>query len=1033
MELNSLSRLTQTFAVSGFLLGTMGFFGWIFNIEGLTSFFPTLVSMKMNTALSIMTLGIVCIFYRTRSWSVAVPILTTLVFVVAIATIAQYFIGVNWGIDEFLIRDNDARFTPPGRMSIITAVAFIPLTLAIFVRHFARDKSPIWQTMALLNLPLPILAIVALVFHPKGQPEIFPYQTIALPTSMALTFLNLSVITSRSEGLMANILSRRVGGRVARRYLPLLVLTLLALGFSTQVGSITGLFDHSFDVPYLLTLGSTFTAWIIWHAARALNDLDENLEVEKMFHQDLNEHLKLLIDHSPGATALFDRDMKYIWANARWMQDLLPHLKDVTGLSIYETFTELDTKWREIYERCLAGAIERGSEERHVDEAGNVRWYRWEIRPWTSAHGGIGGLVIFSENITEQKLAALQAREREVLYRQQLEKEVAQRTSELKISQQKYKRLVEDGFDPVLVIDQHEQIVFYNTQLELLFGYGPGELLGLDVSILVPMRFRNRHKAFTAHYLKSPARRPMARSMDLFALKKDGSEIPVEVSLSPISTPEGDQVTVIVRDVTERKYHEQTQHFLTDLSRSLVESLDRNEIIKRTFELTTRHLAETCTIRGPDGRILFSNDGSSPKSRSKIELPIKVFGQPAGSITLGSDSVYRRLPTDRAFIGNVVSRIEAALTNAELYQQARQATREREAILGIVSHDLKNPVSVIQMSAELLMHSQLSFEEVQKMGSRLKSSAQHMNRLIDDLLHFAKIEAKTLHVSPVATTVHAIVEDAVATLKEKFSARQIELQVTISPALPPVLADPVRIVQVLWNLLGNALKFSSIGGKVTLSVCEDQNRIRFSVQDRGPGIPLKDQDSVFKSFWQAKKTADMGTGLGLAIAKGIIEAHGGRIWVESEFGKGATFHFLLQKAPARTVVNPATWKGKKILCVDDSQDNLDLLKLTLDKIGADAYLATSVTEALGQLPKLQPNLVITDIEMPVHNGFDLLRGIRSLPQLSAIPVVAFTANSLEQTDPRLIRAGFDGVIPKPFSLNQLETIVQQVLKPTLNS
>lgn len=1031
MDKIPVERVSLGLALSALFIGLLGLLGWILNVNSLTNILPSMVTMKMNTAIAIVTLSVGCIFWTHKSLRHLAPLSSLLVLTLALGTILQYTLGWNLVIDRLHIHDDDSAFPSPGRMSGIAAITLFVLSISILIRHFFPRKTSCWQAPSLVILLLPMLALAGLLFNPRAHPDIFPYQTIALPTSLSLILLCLSVVSSSRSGLMANVLSPRLGGRVARRFLPILLLALLGLGLSTELGSSFQIFDESFDVPYLLTFGSAFTAWLIWHESRTLNDLDAKLEVEQLNGRDLIEHLQLLINHSPGAAALFDREMKYIWANARWMQDLLPNLAVVTGKSVYETFPKLDDKWRAIHGRCLAGAIERGTEERYVDENGTARWYRWEIRPWTSAHGGIGGLVIFSENVTEQKTEEIRRAEEETRYRQQLETEVNKRTQELQLSQQKYQRLVEDGFDPVLVVDDHEKIVYCNRQLEQLFGYDPGELLGQNVKTLVPFRFRGRHEAFVGRYLRNPTRRPMGRRLELFGLKKNGTELPVEISVSPIATPEGLLVTAIVRDITEKTHYENKQKFLTELSRSLTETLDKTAIIQNMVDLTTRNIAETCIIREPNGHILASNDKPGFKAGTKIELPLTILGKTAGSIALASDSAYRNLPTDLEFLRNVVSRFEAALTNAELYQQARQATKEREAILGIVSHDLKNPVSVIQMSAELLTHSTLTEAEVHKLGDRLNSSSSQMLRLLDDLLNFAKIESKTLHVSPSAISVPAIFDEAVASLKDKFVARRVDLSVDVANSLPHVMADKIRIVQVLWNLLGNALKFTPIGGRVTLSAKALGDTVLFSVSDTGPGIPPADRTKIFQSFWQAKITAEMGTGLGLAIAKGIIDAHGGKIWVESEPGQGSTFNFTLYNSTAQTQQSNEphfNLNGLTVLCVDDSEDNLDLIKLTLEKRGAHVLIARSVTEALSELAKSQPDVIVTDIEMPTHSGFDLLRSVRSELSLSEIPIIAFTANSQDQTELRLLRSGFNAVIPKPFSTEKLASAVRSAVQ-----
>jgi PAS domain S-box-containing protein len=238
---------------------------------------------------------------------------------------------------------------------------------------------------------------------------------------------------------------------------------------------------------------------------------------------------------------------------------------------------------------------------------------------------------------------------------------------------------------------------------------------------------------------------------------------------------------------------------------------------------------------------------------------------------------------------------EAEADNARLYTVAQQAIRARDEILAVVSHDLRNPLSAITMCAGALREPEPPrAESVRELGETIARATEWMDRIIRDLVDVASIEAGRLSLRRERTTVGAIVEQAVLLLEPLCEERQLSLGREIAPDLPIVAADAQRIVQVLSNLVGNACRFTPPGGRVTVRAMRDDGGVRMSVEDTGAGIPAEDQPRVFDRYWHADRgTRRTGSGLGLAIARGIVEAHGGRMWLESQVGRGSAFLFTL--------------------------------------------------------------------------------------------------------------------------------------------
>ncbi len=245
---------------------------------------------------------------------------------------------------------------------------------------------------------------------------------------------------------------------------------------------------------------------------------------------------------------------------------------------------------------------------------------------------------------------------------------------------------------------------------------------------------------------------------------------------------------------------------------------------------------------------------------------------------------------------------ELAERATHLFEEAQMATRAREEILAIVSHDLRNPLGVILMCVEMLGHVK-AFDEgspSSKYVEKIRRSAQRMERLIKDLVDVASVDGGALTVEPQATALAPVLADVVDSVDAVASAKSIRLVTELAPALPEVMADPVRIQQVLSNLLGNALKFTPEGGRISVRVtCGLDGDVQCAVTDTGPGLSPEEREHVFDRFWQASTTASLGSGLGLYIVRAIIDAHHGRVWVESTPGAGSTFAFAIPVAPAR--------------------------------------------------------------------------------------------------------------------------------------
>lgn len=280
---------------------------------------------------------------------------------------------------------------------------------------------------------------------------------------------------------------------------------------------------------------------------------------------------------------------------------------------------------------------------------------------------------------------------------------------------------------------------------------------------------------------------------------------------------------------------------------------------------------------------------------SYIVLPMNTGGRTLGAMTLATaESGRRYTAADLVLAEELARRAAQAMDNARLYREARAAVRAREEVLAVVSHDLRNPLGTITLGASLLL----------KMGPERRRddtrtpqlilrAASRMEVLIRDLLDASKMDSGHFVVEPKSQNADALVREAVEAARSAAAEKNIVLEADLPDNLPPVRADGDRVLQVFSNLIGNALKFTPEGGTVTVAAEPEGGTIRFWVSDTGPGIAPEQLPHLFDRFWQGRSADRRGAGLGLAIARGIVEAHGGTLEVESRVGEGSRFSFAL--------------------------------------------------------------------------------------------------------------------------------------------
>lgn len=285
----------------------------------------------------------------------------------------------------------------------------------------------------------------------------------------------------------------------------------------------------------------------------------------------------------------------------------------------------------------------------------------------------------------------------------------------------------------------------------------------------------------------------------------------------------------------------------------------------------------------------------SPGFRSLLIVPLVAHDRVLGAITLATTGSGRRFgPGDLHVVEDLAHRAALAVEHAELFQEAQDAIAARDEILGVVSHDLRNPLNVVQLTTGFLLEQaeDRRSDNVKKLALIQRASGR-MNQMVQDLLDVSRMEAGRFSLERVDQDVASMVAEAEALLRPMAEQKSVAFECSVEEHLTTLRIDTHRMLRVISNLVGNAIKFTPEGGTVKLTAERAGNEVRFTVVDTGPGIPPEHLSHVFDRYWQAREGDRRGAGLGLAIAKGVVEAHGGRIWAESPSGSGAVFVFTV--------------------------------------------------------------------------------------------------------------------------------------------
>ncbi|HWI52807.1 MAG TPA: response regulator [Symbiobacteriaceae bacterium] len=612
-----------------------------------------------------------------------------------------------------------------------------------------------------------------------------------------------------------------------------------------------------------------------------------------------------------------------------------------------------------------------------------------------------------------------------------------------------------NSLDGIVISDKETNITDINPAYEELTGYTRSELVGQKTNVI--KSGLTPRTVFDEMWEQIRARGKWVG--EIINRRKDGALWYSYLSITRIVDEQGETVAYvgIARDITRRKEMEQ------QLRQNLVEI----QAAREAADATANRLRSILEAAG-EAIIMVDNRGLCVVANHRVGgvlgIPAeRCIGQsvhelhshatrifrsgamewksgPEGSppVEITTETLETREDQPRVFhefaapvqdeVGRVIGRIY-------VYRDITKETevdRMKSEFIATVSHELRTPMTSIKGSLGLVLGGIAGPlpEDAKDLLSIAQNNTDRLIRLINDILDISRIEAGKMEIKRAPLSIADAIHRAVRELEGFANQRGILIEAELPDDLPRAVADYDRLQQVLVNLLSNAIKFSEAHSQVAIWAGLEDGMISVRVQDHGPGIPPDHLSQIFEKFHRVDNASTRktgGTGLGLAICKAIVEEHGGRIWVDSEVGKGSTFSFTLppESAPAEPQM-PVSLGSKTVLVVDDDPDIVKLIMLSLEQEGFHTLGATSGDQALEIAKTRRVDAITLDLLMPGMHGLEVARRLKDEAVTKNIPIVVVSAYT-DGHEPEMLALGVSGVIGKPIDEDRLLLTIRSVL------
>ena len=635
-----------------------------------------------------------------------------------------------------------------------------------------------------------------------------------------------------------------------------------------------------------------------------------------------------------------------------------------------------------------------------------------------------------------------------------------QRESELKM-----RAIMDSIADGIICFDEQGTIETFNPAAECIFGYSAAEILGKNVTALLPLSSQGLADWQLSHQLFQENRYKLTgREREIMACRKDGSTFQMDVAISEVRHEEKKQLVAAVRDISERKEIENKLNRTLGELETQYRDADR---VRGELRAILDAVSEAIVLVSPDREIKTVDHQFSEMFGVSLEqilgrkfeeldpLVEKVFADPAafkagvaGSVSDTNQQfnqvISQKWPVPREltlFSTPVKSANNTYLGRLYVFRDVtheREVDRLKSEFVSMVSHELRTPLTSIRGYIELILDEdagEVNEEQIDYLNT-VQNNVDRLLSLVNDLLDISRIESGKIELQLTSLNLKPIVENVASSMLPLIEAKQQKLTLDLPNELPLVMGDANRLTQIVSNLLSNAYKYTLAGGEITIRVYSEGEQIWVAVSDTGIGLSPEDQAKLFSRFFRARNETTQevgGTGLGLVITKSLVELHGGEITLSSVAGKGSTFSFSLRVAPQQNQeelapVPPPIPVGGKILVVDDEPDIANLIKRYLERAGYEVVTAFKAVDAFRLAQTEQPDLITLDLVLPDADGFTLLEWLKSEVSTAKIPVMLLSV--MEDTKQGKLLGAVD-YLTKPVQEGVLQERIGRILSDEL--
>jgi PAS domain S-box-containing protein len=629
--------------------------------------------------------------------------------------------------------------------------------------------------------------------------------------------------------------------------------------------------------------------------------------------------------------------------------------------------------------------------------------------------------------------------------------------------------IIDSSDDAIISKDLRGTITSWNRSAERIFGYSMEEAIGRPITLLFPPGREAEEEAI----LQRVRTGERVDHFETTRMRKDGQLVEVSITVSPIRGSDGAIVGAsnVARDITDQKRGHQAGLLLAAIVSSsedaiISKSLDGiitswNDGAQRIFGYTAKEaVGQPVLMLVPQDR-----KTEEPKILGRLRLGERV--EHFETIRVGKDGhhfpVSLTISPIRNHSGEIVGASKIARDITDLVRissereqllasertaraQAEHANRMQDDFLATVSHELRTPLNAIVGWTQILRDAAGGNAEVAEGIDVIERNARVQAQMIDDLLDLGRITSGKLTLNLESLEIGQVVRDAITAIRPTADLKRVTLEAVLPEKSAGITGDKRRLQQVIWNLLANGIKFTPSGGRVVVTIARIGAQAEIIVSDNGRGIAEDFLPFVFDRFRQADSSITRqfgGLGIGLALVRQLVELHGGTVRAESPgLGAGARFSVSLPVAPSvperqdrpeAAVAFPGSettskeeLSGIKVLVVDDDRDSLEVVRRILSARHAKVTTAASAEEAMAAFAAEVPDVILSDIGMPIHDGYEFARRLRRAPGGASVPAAALTALARPEDRMRALQAGFQTHIAKPIAPAELIAVVKSL-------